>query len=140
MTSSSPRPRNDSGEGTAGTGKYSQIQVRVTASTGFGESIRISGRSRALGAFNPDEAIELITTPAEYPVWRTARPLVVLSNVSHPYRVALFSGGEFVAWDVSEQERSVFPSTPTHTHTHSTRTRPPDLVAAPSPSIPRLDH
>ena len=88
-------------------GSHTQLNLRVTARTRLGESLRVSGQSRTLGSFNPATAMELVTTPSEYPVWRTPEPIVVPSDVLQTYRYAVFAGGQFIGWEKRTEPRSV---------------------------------
>lgn len=52
--------------------EYTGVNFRVVAPLDHGETIAVVGDSRALGSFNLQNAVHLVTTPATYPVyaWR----------------------------------------------------------------------
>ena len=69
-----------------GCGLYTKLHLRVTAHTAHGQSIRVSGSSITMGRHNTTEALPLVTTPAEYPVWRTPKPILIPRGQTHSYR------------------------------------------------------
>jgi trehalose 6-phosphate synthase/phosphatase len=52
-----------------------------------------------IGKQDPSAALEMVTTPQEYPVWRTRKPIIVPRNEPHTYMYALFEGGKFKKWE-----------------------------------------
>mmetsp|Transcript_11551 Transcript_11551/g.33364 ORF Transcript_11551/g.33364 Transcript_11551/m.33364 type:complete len:1079 (-) Transcript_11551:351-3587(-) len=86
-------------DGTARAGHYCKLHLKVVAHTKHGESIRVSGSSFVMGKNSPDEALPLVTTPEDYPVWSTPKPIIIPRGVSHSYNYALFSGGEIECWE-----------------------------------------
>jgi len=82
-----------------GCGLYTKLHLRVTAQTAHGQSIRVSGSSINMGRNNTTEALPLVTTPEEYPVWRTPKPILIPRGQTHSYSYALFSGNEIVNWE-----------------------------------------
>mmetsp|Transcript_27073 Transcript_27073/g.72919 ORF Transcript_27073/g.72919 Transcript_27073/m.72919 type:complete len:1138 (+) Transcript_27073:380-3793(+) len=82
-----------------GCGLYTKLHLRVTAHTAHGQSIRVSGSSITMGRHNTTEALPLVTTPAEYPVWRTPKPILIPRGQTHSYSYALFSGNEIMNWE-----------------------------------------
>ena len=64
-------------------GTFTKLHLRVVARTAFGQSIHVSGSSFTLGKYNPSEALPLVTTPEEYPVWRTLKPHRAAQGAAH---------------------------------------------------------
>ena len=52
-----------------------------------------------MGRNQPNRALSLVTTPEDYPVWRTFQPIVVPRGVTHTYQYALFDGGRMRRWE-----------------------------------------
>jgi hypothetical protein len=48
-----------------------EVVFKVQARTRFGEDVRVSGNVPALGCNDPDRAVELVTSPADFPWWQT---------------------------------------------------------------------
>eukprot|EP00638_Chattonella_subsalsa_P000169 CAMPEP_0117747192 /NCGR_PEP_ID=MMETSP0947-20121206/8366_1 /TAXON_ID=44440 /ORGANISM="Chattonella subsalsa, Strain CCMP2191" /LENGTH=1015 /DNA_ID=CAMNT_0005564601 /DNA_START=124 /DNA_END=3171 /DNA_ORIENTATION=+ len=62
-----------------------------------------------MGKYNPSEAVELTTTPDEYPIWKTERPLIVprKPGLKHTYLYCLHEGGKFKEWEFEGAQRFV---------------------------------
>jgi len=62
-----------------------------------------------MGKYNPSEALELSTSPEEYPIWRTVRPLILprYSHLKHGYLYCIQEGGKFKEWEFSRKQRYV---------------------------------
>ncbi|OQR87329.1 trehalose-phosphatase [Achlya hypogyna] len=97
----------DDGDINAGT--YTRVHLRVRAETRIGEELHCSGASYTMGQYNPSESIELVTTPEEYPIWRTSKPLILPRGIAHRYMYALFLGGTFSKWENIDQDRVIVP-------------------------------
>ncbi|OQR97433.1 trehalose-phosphatase [Thraustotheca clavata] len=97
----------DDGDVNAGT--YTRVHLRVRAETRIGEELHCSGASYTMGQYNPSESIELVTTPEEYPIWRTSKPLILPRGIAHRYMYALFLGGAFSKWEQIDQDRIIVP-------------------------------
>jgi hypothetical protein len=41
----------------------------------------------------------LVTTPADYPVWRTKQPILIPRGAAYLYQYAVFNGGKFQRWE-----------------------------------------
>ena len=52
-----------------------------------------------IGKQDPSAALEMVTTPEEWPVWRTRKPIIVPRNEPHNYMYALFEGNHFKKWE-----------------------------------------
>ena len=70
-------------------GTFTKLHLRVVARTAFGQSIHVSGSSFTLGKYNPSEALPLVTTPEEYPVWRTLKPIIQIRDLALLQRASL---------------------------------------------------
>ncbi|RQM28440.1 hypothetical protein B5M09_009791 [Aphanomyces astaci] len=95
--------------GDVNAGTYTRVHLRVRAETRFGEELHCSGASYTMGQYNPSESIELVTSPDEYPVWRTVKPLILPRGIVHKYMYAVFSGGVFAHWEPIDCDRQVVP-------------------------------
>ncbi|KDO20092.1 hypothetical protein SPRG_14631 [Saprolegnia parasitica CBS 223.65] len=105
-------PRDDDAlldDGDANAGTYTRVHLRVRAETRIGEELHCSGASYTMGQYNPSESIELVTTPEEYPIWRTSKPLILPRGIAHRYMYALFLGGAFSKWEQIDQDRVIVP-------------------------------
>ncbi|TYZ56917.1 hypothetical protein PybrP1_001900, partial [[Pythium] brassicae (nom. inval.)] len=100
---------SSSTSGDVNTGTYTRVHLRVRCESRLGESVHCSGSSFVMGHFNPNESTPLVTTPEEYPVWTTVKPLILPRGVPHQYMFALFAGGAFSAWEPIDCERVLVP-------------------------------
>jgi hypothetical protein len=90
------------------------VSFSVHAEIKYGEKVHLSGDTFSLGGFKPSQSVELVTTPEEYPIWRTPKKIVLLTNKPVEYRYAIFSGGNFSAWEPLQcRSRRVVPHTST---------------------------
>mmetsp|Transcript_44982 Transcript_44982/g.140907 ORF Transcript_44982/g.140907 Transcript_44982/m.140907 type:complete len:1068 (-) Transcript_44982:2259-5462(-) len=78
---------------------FSKLSLRVTADLHLGQTLHVSGSSATMGRFNVQEAPAMVTTPEEFPVWRTLHPLVVPRGVVQTYKYCVFEGGKFKRWE-----------------------------------------
>ncbi|CEG43722.1 trehalose-phosphatase [Plasmopara halstedii] len=99
----------DGASGDVNTGIYTRVYLKVKAPSRLGETVHCSGSSFIMGHFNPNESMTLVTTPDEYPYWRTVKPMILPQGVPHQYMYALFSGGVFSSWEQIEHERVLIP-------------------------------
>ncbi|KAF0683072.1 Aste57867_24852 [Aphanomyces stellatus] len=99
--------KNHVGDVNAGT--YTRVHLRVRAETRMGEELHCSGASYTMGQYNPSESIELVTSPTDYPIWRTVKPLILPRGIVHKYIYAVFSGGVFANWEPIDCDREIVP-------------------------------
>ena len=79
-----------------------EVSFKVTADLRIGEEVRLSGSAPALGLWDPDRAVPLVTTPATYPRWTTKESVFLPDgdgDAAIKYRYAVFSGGCFKRWE-----------------------------------------
>ena len=68
------------------------------------------GNTPALGDYDAEQAVQLYTTPEDYPVWKTLRPVVVPRGTAIRYKYIIMSGGRPSYWEGIEGERTVVPT------------------------------
>eukprot|EP00904_Undaria_pinnatifida_P011972 jgi/Undpi1/7905/HiC_scaffold_24.g10377.m1 len=73
-------------------GMFSRLNLTVECPTEFGQTVHVSGSSFLAGVSNPSLLVEMVTTPEEYPLWRTPQPIIVQRNRPHKYIYGLFEG------------------------------------------------
>jgi hypothetical protein len=61
------------------------IDLQVQARTRFGEDIRVSGNVPALGCNDPSRAVELVTSPGDFPWWQTKSGMSATSCLNTLY-------------------------------------------------------
>jgi trehalose 6-phosphate synthase/phosphatase len=85
-------------------GQLTKLTFRVRAQIELGEQITVS----VAGSTGDDvaETLLLVTTPTEYPIWRSPRPLVVPSHAPVRYSLVVHSGDAVVS---ASPERDVCP-------------------------------
>ncbi|CAM9312632.1 unnamed protein product [Phaeothamnion confervicola] len=93
-------------------GLFTRLALKVVCQTGNGQTVHVSGSSLLVGRHDPTMSIEMVTTPQEYPVWRTAKPVIVPRDQPHQYQYSLFEGGRFKKWEPLKKPRSVLCDTP----------------------------
>ena len=88
-----------------------RVTFVVHAETGIGESLRLTGDVWSLGGFRPDRALELVTTPDTYPLWRTPRPVLLPTGRVTEYKYVLFKNKTtFDKWEpIQAHSRKLVP-------------------------------
>lgn len=98
--------------GPSSAGLFCRLHLRVNCATEHGQAIHVSGSSLLAGQADPSAALEMVTTPEEYPMWRTRKPVIVPRDAPHTYAYAIFQGGKFKRWESLDKPRVVLCSTP----------------------------
>eukprot|EP00903_Cladosiphon_okamuranus_P018856 g17344.t1 len=83
----------------------------------MGEQVLVCGEAPFLGGGDPERALPLFTTPADYPLWFTRENLpspAGCSKTGHDYRYCVYRGGRFHRWDSVELPRVIRPSKTPH--------------------------
>ena len=76
-------------------GLYSKLHLVVTAKTQLGQSVFVSGSSSGDRSLEGrGEALEMVTSPKEWPVWRTKKPIIIARGVAHEYEYTVRSGDD----------------------------------------------
>uniref|UniRef100_A0A7S2RGB1 CBM20 domain-containing protein n=1 Tax=Mucochytrium quahogii TaxID=96639 RepID=A0A7S2RGB1_9STRA len=90
--------------------RLTRVTFKVKADLGIGQNIRITGDTQSLGLFHPKNGLNLVTTPKEYPIWRTNRPVNLPTGVPLSYKYVIVSGGLFQTWEqISAHSRIMIP-------------------------------
>jgi trehalose 6-phosphate synthase/phosphatase len=71
------------------------VTFRVQAYTGPGEVVCVVGNARNLGNMQIERAVQLVTSPYDFPTWYNPTPIFLLAGSEVKYRYAIFSGGVF---------------------------------------------
>mmetsp|Transcript_18679 Transcript_18679/g.58732 ORF Transcript_18679/g.58732 Transcript_18679/m.58732 type:complete len:1008 (-) Transcript_18679:735-3758(-) len=93
-------------------GTYAELTLSVVATTRVGQTVhvtrlpphleeRINVRKFAAGAQLLQEASQLVTTPQEWPSWKTAKPLIVCRNSAYKYCYSIVDGCNLVEAEAS---------------------------------------
>eukprot|EP00601_Ochromonadales_sp_CCMP2298_P017181 CAMPEP_0173233894 /NCGR_PEP_ID=MMETSP1142-20121109/9889_1 /TAXON_ID=483371 /ORGANISM="non described non described, Strain CCMP2298" /LENGTH=1021 /DNA_ID=CAMNT_0014163805 /DNA_START=97 /DNA_END=3159 /DNA_ORIENTATION=- len=82
-----------------------EVVFKVHADIRIGEEVRVSGSVPALGCDDADRAIPMVTTPADFPWWRTKEGIFLPGDPSMKYRYCVFSGGKFNRWEAGGEIR-----------------------------------
>ncbi|CAN0153793.1 unnamed protein product [Pylaiella littoralis] len=92
------------------------LSFKVIARVGKGEQLMVCGDAPFLGGGDPERAIPLFTTPADYPLWFSKEdlPRPAGSKTAHHYRFCVNRAGRFYRWDAVEQPRIIRPSKTPH--------------------------
>ena len=83
--------------------QFSIVRLRVKAATEYGQVVHVSGSSFTMGNFSTSEAMPLVTTPEEYPYWRTSQPLVIPRGVPQVRRSCVCRTSDSRADDSTSQ-------------------------------------
>ncbi|CAM9621887.1 unnamed protein product [Ectocarpus sp. 6 AP-2014] len=85
------------------------LSFRVIARVGKGEQVMVCGDAPCLGSGDPERALPLFTTPADYPLWfsKEELPRPAGSKTAHDFRYCVYRGGRFYRWDAVEQPRVI---------------------------------
>ena len=114
-------------------GLYTKLHLAVRARTQPGQVVLVSGSATS---DRTSGALEMVTSPDQYPIWRTPKPVIIARGVRHDYRYSIRS-----AHDVESEPghvRSVKTNTP-ELHVEDdfgvTPPEPPELpIKKPSPT------
>ena len=91
-----------------------EVSFKVTADLRIGEEVRLSGSAPALGLWDPNRAVPLVTTPATYPRWTTKESIFLPDGDGDDaikYRYAVFSGGCFKRWESHQGGETILSKT-----------------------------
>ena len=120
-------------------GLYTKLHLAVRARTQPGQVVLVSGSATS---DRTSGALEMVTSPDQYPIWRTPKPVIIARGVRHDYRYSIRS-----AHDVEAEPghvRSVKTNTP-ELHKEDdfgvTPPEPPDVPLkkpSPTPGASRL--
>jgi len=90
-----------------------RVTFKVEAELEVGQNVRLTGDTWSLGGFSPNRGLDLVTTPEEFPVWRTSRPVNLPKGIPLAYKYVVMSGGQFSGWEpISAHARIVTPDGP----------------------------
>ena len=92
-------------------GLYTKLHLAVRARTQPGQVVLVSGSATS---DRTSGALEMVTSPDQYPIWRTPKPVIIARGVRHDYRYSIRS-----AHDV-EAEPGHVRSVKTVSYTHLT--------------------
>eukprot|EP01041_Mallomonas_annulata_P003535 gene3535-7029_t len=90
-------------------GEYCRVHIRVRAETKFGEVVAIGGSVYPLGFFDKAKVIQLVTTPESYPVWYTAKPLVLPRQQLVHYKYCIVENGLCKSFENLQSPRNFSP-------------------------------
>eukprot|EP01032_Pedospumella_encystans_P014145 gene14145-16269_t len=76
-----------------------EVVFKVHADVRIGEEIRLSGSVPALGCDDPNRSIPMVTTPSDFPWWRTKEGIFLPGDPTLTYRYCVFAGGKFDRWE-----------------------------------------
>lgn len=65
----------------------------------IGEEIRIVGDVPELGNWDPTKAEKLITSKADFPIWKSKENIKVKQNCEICYKYVIFENGKFKQWE-----------------------------------------
>jgi len=65
----------------------------------IGEEIRIVGDVPELGNWDPTKAEKLITSKADFPIWKSKENIKVKQNSEINYKYVIFENGKFKRWE-----------------------------------------
>ena len=104
---------------------FTLVTFKVSAVTQLGETVCISGDHVDLGAFDPNEAREMVTSPTTYPIW--TMNVLLPRDVPRNYKYLKWSFKRFKWEDLGTRlHRTIIPEgtccllvahlTPMHAH------------------------
>lgn len=92
------------------TGEYSRVHFRVKAETKLGQVVGVLGSSYQLGSFDKSKVLNLVTTPESYPIWYTAKPLVLRRHEAVQYEYCIIERGVCVSIESQTTHREFNPT------------------------------
>ena len=87
--------------------KTRRIVFRATANLQRGETLCVVGNTNRLGSGRIKRAMELVTSPKEFPVWFNLEPLTLPDKAIVEYKYFIRSGGKFSRWEPFEGHRTI---------------------------------
>lgn len=77
-----------------------EVLFKVEAALRLGEEVRVSGNVPALGCNDPLQAVRLVTTGSDYPLWNTREAVYLPGGEGAvTYRYCVYTGGKFLRWE-----------------------------------------
>lgn len=94
-------------------GAYSELNLSVAATTRRGQTVCVMGFLPSLNGNSKShtrelpvateslpaskhDVVPLVTTPEEWPIWRSAKPLILLQNLTHMYWYGILDGDSLI--------------------------------------------
>jgi trehalose 6-phosphate synthase/phosphatase len=90
-------------------GQYCRVHLRVRAQTSIGQTVAVGGSCKAMGNFNKNRVIHLVTTPDSYPVWYTQKPIILPRFQVAQYKYCTVEGGIVRAFERVDAIRTLRP-------------------------------
>ena len=87
--------------------KTRRIVFRATANLQRGETLCVVGNTNRLGSGRIKRAMELVTSPKEFPVWYNLEPMTLPDKAIVEYKYFIRSGGKFSRWEPFEGHRTI---------------------------------
>ena len=84
-----------------------RVIFRATAKLKRGETLCVVGNTTKLGSGRIKRAMELVTSPKEFPVWFSPEPISVPDKAIVEYKYFICSGGKFSRWEPFEGHRTI---------------------------------
>ena len=84
-----------------------RVLFRATAKLKRGETLCVVGNTSKLGSGRIKRAMELVTSPKEFPVWFSPEPISVPDKAIVEYKYFICSGGKFSRWEPFEGHRTI---------------------------------
>ena len=85
-------------------GLYTKLHLAVRARTQPGQVVLVSGSATS---DRTSGALEMVTSPDQYPIWRTPKPVIIARGVRHDYRYSIRSAHDVEA-EPGQKKRSFF--------------------------------
>jgi trehalose 6-phosphate synthase/phosphatase len=80
---------------------------RAKANLKRGETLCVVGNTNRLGSGRIKRALELVTSPKEFPVWFNLEPMMLPDKAIVEYKYFIRSGGKFSRWEPFEGHRTI---------------------------------
>ncbi len=86
-------------------GEYCRIFFRVVANLEFGQCIGVGGNNAALGHYDKDKVIQLVTTADSFPIWYSLEPIVIRREEEVLYNYCIIENGAFKQFEAMHDPR-----------------------------------
>ena len=122
--------------------KVRRVTFRATANIQVGETLCVVGDTPRLGNGAVKHALELVTSPKDFPVWFNSNPVSIPASKTVQYKYFIRAGGKFKRWEPFEGHRTLAPhekGTALDVYIHDTVDLPAGDKAAASEQRPAGD-
>ena len=89
---------------------FSRVRFRVKAPVQMGETVYVCGSHPLLGGWDPQKAVQLVTSPEAFPTWFHVDTIALPTKSRVEYKYMIMSGGNFQRYESFHGNRVIVPT------------------------------